>query len=155
MCLSLDWTIYVQFGGVSYVYQLYFRVANLLDDSDFISSSFFYGSGPGRSKSMYEIILSLVWSFNGRRCGDNLFIISRNDKYLKNSPTTFNSYFVSIYLSSFKSMSFFGTFTRLLSFFAYRFCFSSTLLISYSFFESFRSHYYIDLQYLCHVPAMD
>ena len=35
MCLSPSWALHIQFGGVSYVYQLYFHVANLLDDSDF------------------------------------------------------------------------------------------------------------------------
>ena len=67
MCHSPSWTLYIQFGGVSYVYQLYFRAANLLDDLDFISSSFLDGSRPGRSKSTYETILSLIWSFNGQR----------------------------------------------------------------------------------------
>ena len=63
MCHSPGWTLYIQFGGDSYVYELYFHVANLLDDSDFISSSFLDGGGPGRSKTF----LSLIQSFNGRR----------------------------------------------------------------------------------------
>ena len=79
MCFSPGWTLHVQFGGASYVYQLYFHFANLLDDLDFISLSLLDGCGPGRSKSTYETVLSLIQSFSGQRCGNNPFMLSRND----------------------------------------------------------------------------
>ena len=59
MCLSLGWTFHAQFGGATYVYQIYLCFANFLD----VSSSLVDGGGPDRSKSTYETSLSLILSF--------------------------------------------------------------------------------------------
>jgi hypothetical protein len=84
-----------------YVYQLYLRVFNLLNASDFFSSSLLDGGGPGRSKSKYETVLSFICSFNGQQCGDKCLIISRNDKYLEDLPSTLIPCSVLIDLSTF------------------------------------------------------
>jgi hypothetical protein len=126
MCVSHGWTFHVQFGGATHVYQSYFRFTNLLN----VLSSLVDGGGPGRSKSTYKIVLSLIRYFSGRRCGDNPFIFSRNDKDLKDLPITFISSFLLVVLSSFKSSSSFTsasfsyTFARLFLFFSYCSCFS-------------------------------
>ena len=109
MCVSSGWTLYVQFGAASYIYQFYFRFANLLDDSDFTLSSLLDGGGPSRNQSTHGTVLSLIGSFNGWWCGNNPLILSRNDKDFEDSPTTFTSSFVSIDFSSSKWVSFSGT----------------------------------------------
>jgi hypothetical protein len=131
MYLSTSWTFHVQFGNPLYVYQLYFHIANLLD----VSLSFFYESGSDRRKSMYETVLSLIRSFKGQRCGNSHFILSQNDKNLKDSPITLTSFSMSFDFSSLNSVpssaslfmhlvvSFSCTSVCLFSFCAYCFCF--------------------------------
>ena len=131
MCLSLSWTFHIQFGGIFYVYQIYFRVANFLD----VSSALLDESGPGRSKSTYETILSLIRSFKRWRCNDNPFILLQNNKDLKYLPTTLTSFYMSFDFSSFNLAtsyaslfmylvaSFSSTSLGIFLFFAYCFCF--------------------------------
>ena len=108
----------VQFKGTTFVYHIYFRFVILLD----VSSSIFYGGGPGRNKSMYRTILFLRRSFNGRWCVDSPLIISRNDKDYEDFPYLFRSLSLLIVFSSFTPTSFSCTSKCHLTIFVFYFC---------------------------------
>jgi len=125
--------------NVSYVYQVFFHFANFLDD--------FEGSGPGRSKSIYETILCLIRSFSGRRCGGNPLILLQNKRHFKDLPTTFTSCSVSFDLSSSKSTLFSGTFSCLFYFSHIVFVLpasSTSMLMWTAKIKSACSHHYLD-----------